>query len=117
MYRVRYGEVTDLNVVDWEYAAAKWAIWRSDSCDADVLVQQSAERLKLVDPQAYIWQEGMDEGPVAPRDFLLYTPDTDRPIVVALKGETEGAQPVLFDPCRSAEEYPGQNAALTTQSC
>ena len=97
-YRVRYGQVTDLNVVDWEHATARWAVWRSDSCDAHILVQQSAERLQLVDPPAYIWQEGMGEGPVAPMDFSLYTPGTDRPIVVALKGETEGAQPVLSGP-------------------
>ena len=85
-YWVKYGKVKNLNGVDWEYAAATWAGWRSDSCDGHVLAQQSAERLQLMNAEAYIWQEGTDGGPVAPRDFALYsTPGTDRPIVVALK--------------------------------
>lgn len=50
-----------------------------------------------MDPKAYIWQKGTLEGPVVPADFSLYTAVTDRPVVVALMGRTEGVQRRLVD--------------------
>lgn len=97
MFEIAHNRVADVGTVDWKEAAKIWPTWQCNTCDAEYLVQQAAERLGLIHITfaGFLWQEGTTvDGPMAPCDFNLCTVTPERPVVVALE-VLEGAQPRL----------------------
>lgn len=111
-----YKRVDDVGGVDWKAAAATWPVLHSDSCDAELLIQQAAERLGLVRCFGYLWQEGMTEDcPMWPRTFNKCTVVPDRPVVVALEA-LQGAQVCLAALQRCIVDFPGWLQAVVQRS-
>ncbi len=94
VYQIAYEREADITAVDWKAAAESWPMWYAENCDADLLIEQSAKRLKLSAYVARMWQEGVTARPTAPEDFGLYTPVPDKCVVIALE-VLRGAQPCM----------------------